>query len=124
MPKLKNPDLMLECCRHGLVRHVADSKGSPRCRKCHSEAVVARRKLHKERLVQLAGGRCVVCGYSRYYGAMHFHHLDPTGKAFNVSDRDKGLPRKLEEAKKCVLLCATCHCEVEAGIITIPEIRR
>jgi hypothetical protein len=24
-----------------------------------------------------------------------------------------------EEAEKCVLLCANCHAEVEAGIVTI-----
>jgi hypothetical protein len=27
----------------------------------------------------------------------------------------------LEEAKKCILLCANCHREVEAGIVEIDE---
>jgi hypothetical protein len=27
----------------------------------------------------------------------------------------------LKEAKKCVLLCANCHAEVEAGVTCLPE---
>lgn len=24
------------------------------------------------------GGKCQICGYDRYVGALEFHHLDPT----------------------------------------------
>ena len=32
-------------------------------------------------------------------------------------DNGGGLPAFREEAKKCVLLCANCHGEVEAGLV-------
>ena len=43
--------------------------------------------------------------------------MDPATKAFALSS--EGVTRSLdsarEEAAKCVLLCANCHAEVEAG---------
>ena len=49
---------------------------------------------------------------------LHFHHVDPTDKAFGLSGR--GMALSLEaaraEAAKCVLLCSNCHAEVESGI--------
>jgi len=80
------------------------------------EAVARRRR---RLLVADAGGRCSVCGYDRYIGALQFHHRDGKAKSFGLADR--GLTRSLEavraEAAKCVLLCANCHSEVEAGIV-------
>jgi hypothetical protein len=50
--------------------------------------------------------------------ALEFHHVDPAAKRFGVAFR--GVTRSLdaarEEASKCVLLCANCHAEVEAGV--------
>jgi hypothetical protein len=95
------------------------------CLKCRSEAVVARRRRVKVRLVMEAGGRCVLCGYDRSPAALQFHHRDPEQKAFSIAYR--GVARSLaaarEEMRKCVLLCATCHAEVEAGVATLPPSR-
>ncbi len=73
-------------------------------------------------LVQAAGGACRICGYDRFPGALQFHHVDPAAKAFAIADRGvaRSLERALAEARKCVLLCANCHAEVEAGIATMP----
>jgi hypothetical protein len=75
----------------------------------------------KALLVEEAGGRCVVCGYSRYLGALGFHHVDPETKSFALGA--VGVTRSLEkaraEAAKCILLCANCHAEVEAGIVSL-----
>jgi hypothetical protein len=75
----------------------------------------------KRRLVAEAGGRCQLCGYDRCMAALEFHHLDPKAKSFSLSMR--GVARAFEElrkeANKCVLLCANCHAEVEAGYSTI-----
>jgi hypothetical protein len=75
----------------------------------------------KEILVAEAGGRCSLCGYDRYVGALQFHHRDGAMKNFGLGDR--GLTRSLEavrdEASKCVLLCANCHSEVEAGLAKV-----
>jgi ribosomal protein L30E len=52
---------------------------------------------------------------------LHFHHIDPAHKLFNLSLR--GVTRSLEqaraEAQKCILLCSNCHAEVEEGIIDL-----
>jgi hypothetical protein len=77
----------------------------------------------KETLVAEAGGACAICGYSRCLAALEFHHLDRGTKSFALARR--GITRSLaaarEEARKCVLLCANCHAEVEAGMVTLNE---
>jgi hypothetical protein len=73
-------------------------------------------------LVAEAGGRCAVCGYDRHLGALAFHHLDPLEKRFEINAKGVALALNTlrEEAKKCVLLCANCHAEVERGAIALP----
>ena len=57
----------------------------------------------------------------RSVAALHFHHVDPAAKAFTVSRH--GVTRSLTaaraEATKCILLCANCHAEVEAGVTVV-----
>lgn len=107
----------LECKRHGLTEFVLEGRGRYRCKRCRQERVSAWRRRVKRLLVAEAGGRCLACGYSECVAALQFHHLDPAAKSFALSHR--GLARALAdvraEAAKCVLLCANCHAEVEAG---------
>src|SRR4051794_14166406 len=57
-----------------------------------------------------------VCVFS-----LHFHHVDPATKSFAVTTaRGKSLAAFREEAKKCVLVCANCHGEIESGLIESP----
>jgi Homeodomain-like domain-containing protein/helix-turn-helix protein len=107
----------LRCRRHGDVEHQIDPHGRPRCVRCRSEAVVRRRRRVKAILVEEAGGRCRLCGYNRCLAALHFHHLDPATKSFNMSLRGvtRGIALLRTEAAKCVLLCSNCHAEVEVG---------
>jgi AraC-like DNA-binding protein len=115
-----------ECPTHGLTtfRRFGGSRGL-RCPLCASARVARRRREAKEILVAEAGGACARCGYHRYIGALQFHHVDPSTKRFQLGE--KGLTRALEilrqEAKKCVLLCANCHAEVEAGLATADTLR-
>jgi HNH endonuclease. len=72
-------------------------------------------------LIEEAGGRCAACGYDAHHAALQFHHLDPASKAFTLRDGDtRSLERMREEARKCVLLCANCHAQVEAGTVDLP----
>jgi len=100
--------------RGGLEREVLEL--------CRRQRVADRRRRVKEILVAEAGGRCALCGYDRCVRALHFHHNDPGGKAFGLALR--GIARSLErsraEARKCTLLCANCHAEVEAGLARLP----
>ena len=70
----------------------------------------------KVEAVNLLGGKCSQCGYSKSYAALSFHHIDPSEKEFTVSDMFKrtSLVTVLREISKCVLLCANCHMEKHA----------
>ena len=110
---------IMTCPRHGERLFWLVSRGIYRCLRCRSEAVARRRRKLKQILVADAGGCCSLCGYDRYIGALQFHHVDGEAKDFGLADR--GLTRSLEavrtEARKCILLCANCHSEVEGGIV-------
>lgn len=116
------PTATLRCGRHGVTEQYLDKRGYYRCKRCRTEAVVRRRRKVKMLLVAEAGGRCQLCGYDKYAGALEFHHLDPALKSFGLSIR--GLTPSIDvlrlEREKCVLLCLNCHAEVEGGIISIP----
>jgi hypothetical protein len=68
-----------------------------------------RRRERKQRLVDLRGGRCEDCGYSKSVAALEFHHRDPRIKNFGLGNFNGSWDRLLKEAAKCDLLCATCH---------------
>jgi len=112
----------LSCRRHGRTTFVLEGRGSYRCKRCRVEATVRRRHLLKRILVEEAGGKCILCGYSRCNRALEFHHLDPGTKQFELGYRGctRSLASLRAEASKCVLLCSNCHAEVEAGITVVP----
>lgn len=59
---------------------------------------------------------CAKCGYKKCARALHFHHLDPQNKGFEISWATfKGISiEKLKaEIEKCQLLCSNCHAEEE-----------
>jgi hypothetical protein len=82
--------------------------------------VSARRRRLKEQVVRDAGGRCAGCGYDRNLAGRHFHHVDPRQKRLAVAAHGaRSLDSLRHEVKKCVLLCANCHAEVESGVRAI-----
>lgn len=110
--------VQLECPKHGPGEFVILNPTGVRCKRCRSEAVVRRRRLVKRILVEEAGGACRICGYDRAVEALAFHHLEPSTKAFGIGQTGstRSITASRAEAAKCVLLCANCHAEVEAGI--------
>jgi hypothetical protein len=115
-------EAVLECPHHGAALHVRRGADGFRCQQCRSSAVSGRRRSVKAILVQEAGGACALCGYSGPPVALHFHHIDPAGKAFGIGRGgvSRSLAAARAEAAKCVLLCATCHAEVEGGAKRLP----
>jgi len=109
------------CRHHGLTDFVVRRDGARRCLRCRSAAVLLRRRRVKALLVAEAGGVCVLCGYTGPPGAMHFHHVDPATKEFSIGlgGVSRALERARAEVAKCVLLCANCHAEVEAGAVPL-----
>jgi transposase len=112
------------CAQHGQVTFVRRGHDGFRCQRCRSEAVDRRRRKIKRILVADAGGACTLCGYAGSVAALQFHHVDPADKAFAIAGRGvtRSLSAALAEARKCVLLCANCHAEVEAGDATLPTV--
>lgn len=78
------------------------------------------RQRTKTRAVMALGGKCVLCNYNRCLSALEFHHLDPSQKNFSFSGyhicRWEDI---VEELRKCVLVCANCHREVESNMVNI-----
>ena len=116
---------MHECARHGLVEfHLyGDGNRGPRyrCRRCGGEAVTRRHRQMRRLLVEEAGGACCVCGYDRCMLNLHFHHVDPSKKTLEMGmGRGRSLAAFREEAKKCIVVCANCHGEIETGLTSRP----
>jgi hypothetical protein len=111
----------MKCLHHGLTEFWLEGRGAYRCLKCRRERVAERRRRVKSILVAEAGGACVLCGYDRFAGALQFHHLDPATKSFAIGHQGstRGIDAMRAEAAKCVLLCANCHAEVEADLLTL-----
>jgi len=94
---------MRECRHHGLTEFRLYGRGRRngrvwRCKRCTGEAVTRRHQRLKRRLAAESGG-CCACGYSRCIVNLVFH---------------------MAEMAKCVLVCANCHGEIEAGVIPSP----
>lgn len=72
------------------------------------------RQKRKSELIYIMGGKCQICGYNKCEAALEFHHCNPEEKEFGLSNGNcRSLERDLQEARKCTLLCANCHREVE-----------
>jgi transposase len=115
-------EMVSRCKHHGETSFVREGRGYYRCKRCRMQRVAQRRRIIKRKLVEEAGGKCLICGYDRCVQVLQFHHLDPSTKEFDLGRRGvtRSLARARAEARKCVLLCANCHAEVEAGIAAVP----
>lgn len=68
--------------------------------------------------VEHKGGKCCLCGYDDYQGALEFHHLDARKKDFGLGTDGltRSWARTKKELDKCILVCSNCHKEVHGGI--------
>ena len=58
---------------------------------------------------------CKLCGDHDH---IHFHHIRPEDKLFQISDGlYQNYPRLKAELEKCAPLCRTCHMKVHRGLI-------
>lgn len=87
------------------------------CKKCVIRHDCERSIEKKLKAIEYMGGACIVCGYNRYYGALHFHHKNSRQKEDWSSIRNWGWKRISKELEKCILVCATCHSEIHGGLI-------
>jgi hypothetical protein len=91
-------------------------------RRCASCQTNHRRARTKQLAIEYAGGKCILCGYSRCVHVLVFHHPDPTQKEFPIASfLCCSLDTLRSEIDKCVLLCSNCHTEVHYGLAHLPE---
>ncbi len=65
------------------------------------------------------GNKCERCGYNKCKQALEFHHRNEKNKKFTICHATRNLYKKqdiINEAKKCILLCANCHREKENSL--------
>ncbi len=85
------------------------------CRACMKDRVNIRARKNKEIAINLLGGKCSKCGYNKCPAALDFHHLDRSSKEVGISNiLTRSMDRIKDELKKCIILCANCHRELEA----------
>ena len=84
-------------------------------------SIAKRGILRKRKLIELAGGKCKICGYT-FKGCervFSFHHRDPSQKIFGLTGnhvRSNTWEIVLEEFAKCDMICMNCHAELEDKI--------
>jgi IS30 family transposase len=85
-PQTAPRESLRRCAQHGLTMFVLEGRGSYRCKRW-------------------------------WQAALQFHHRDPGEKLFALSHQGitRSLAKAREEARKCILLCANCHAEIEGG---------
>lgn len=67
------------------------------------------KRIRKDKLRKLLGGKCVLCGAT---DMLQFDHIDRKTKSFNIGmGITKSWDKLLVEITKCQLLCRTCHIE-------------
>ena len=88
------------------------------------QAVNKRRRKIKMMAIEHKGGKCQLCGYNKHQGALEFHHVEPALKSFGISTEghSRSWERVKAELAKCILVCANCHREVSAGLVTVEHL--
>lgn len=84
------------------------------------ETTKAWRKRLKTYLIKKFGGKCQICGYSKCSDAFEFHHLDSSSKKFSIGNsnpKHMSWDEVVEEAEKCIMVCANCHREIHFGLV-------
>ena len=68
---------------------------------------------YKREVVNLLGGKCQNCGYSKCLAAFDFHHKELNKEEdISIMLNNNSKEKILKEAEKCILLCANCHREL------------
>ncbi len=124
MTPQKNATMVRKCKHHGESIFSQDNRGYWVCLKCKARQTSEAGRSLKQKMVDYAGGCCIVCQYDGYIGALEFHHVNPATKSFEVNSRCKrSWDAIIEEIAKCVLLCSNCHKEVHAGVTLLTDRR-
>jgi hypothetical protein len=70
----------------------------------------------REYLDTIRSKGCSLCGYSKCYSALEFHHVTQD-KEFDISRAKNSLKKVMSEVGKCICVCANCHREIHSNMI-------
>lgn len=106
------------CCRtcyNAYIREYLRGNSS------HIKRVQVNKIVYRKKLCQFKEKYgCCLCGYNKSGNALDFHHLDKSKKLFNIASGRSRSYKEIKinsEIKKCIIVCATCHREIEAGLV-------
>lgn len=100
-----------------LDNFTAKKKHKFKCNTCCYQETRKRERDKKLRAIEYLGGECIKCGYNDYYGALEFHHLNPSEKECDWKRlKHRSWKKIVIELDKCVCLCSNCHKEVHRDL--------
>lgn len=70
---------------------------------------IDQKRAAKDALIEVMGGKCLLCGRSYHRDVYDLHHVLEKGGAVSDLIGSKKWWEVSVEASKCVLLCANCH---------------
>lgn len=86
------------------------------CARCHNRYNHQKGKDKRQKAVELMGGACKACGFSRWTSSLAIHHLDPEKKDASFKTfRSWSWKRITKEIEGCILLCHNCHTAHHSG---------
>ena len=108
---IQKPALLCEDCKD-----VVKEKGKAEAKRVRQALVLFK--------AQLKAGGCAVCGYNKCAVAIDFHHLFGKKDGGVSKLHSVGAIKREIANNDIVLLCATCHRELHAGLIEESELLR
>lgn len=110
-------DCGVELTKENQFNRTDKSRVPNRCKKCENTKRVITQQKRKQEAIEYLGGKCSVCGYDNFYGALEFHHKNPSEKEADWSTMKKWSLEKIKkELDKCICVCANCHREIHNEI--------
>lgn len=118
------PILQLKKCRVcGQVKPLTDFSNNAtkpggkqsECKTCNTASVKERQHYNRGIIqgIKLERG-CEECGYKTTIPReLHFHHVDPDTKNFELKEAGRPLESLLAEIELCIVLCCSCHSKLE-----------
>ena len=103
-----------QCCNERSTRSRKTNMGQ------YNDAKLKYRQKQKTRFLEWKAAKgCHFCDET-FPQCLELHHLDPAQKDFVPSQLTTGnWERFLEEARKCILVCANCHRKIHYGAIEV-----